>query len=125
MRQRLLTAILPGLVIAGCFLVAYTVRRPTSGIDVTTVACCPERGIDAAVAIRRPGRRAIEAGTRTGSDGEARLLLQPGRYVLRGRVASVRPPLRARSVEVVVRDDTFESITVRFRPRARRATPRR
>lgn len=125
MRQRLLTGILPGLVIAGCFLIAYTVRRPTSGVDVRAVACCPEREIDASIAIRRPGRRAIEAGTRTGEDGAARLLLQPGRYVLRGRTRSRRPALRARSLQVRVRDDTFEEVTVRFRARRARASSRR
>jgi hypothetical protein len=117
-RRRLLTTILPGLVIAGCFIVSYMVRRPTSGVDVRAVACCPDRPLDAALSVRRPGRLAVEAGTRTGADGKARLVLQPGRYVVRGRAGS---RLRARRVTVLVRDDTFESITVRFRPRPPRA----
>jgi hypothetical protein len=116
--RRLATSVLPGLVIAACFIVAFMVRRPTSGIDLRTVACCPERAVDAAVSISRPGRRSVEAGTRTGDDGRARLLLQPGRYVLRG---VPRGPLRARKVRIRVRDDTFTTITVRFRPRRPRA----
>ncbi len=118
MRRRLLTAVLPGLVIAGCFIVAFMVRRPTSGIDVRTVVCCPERAVDAQVSITRPGRRAVEAGTRTGGDGRARLLLQPGRYVVRGAAGR---RLRARRLQVQVRDDTFGTVTVRFRPRRGRA----
>ena len=113
-----MTAVLPGLVIAGCFIVAFTVRRPTSGVDVRTVACCPERPVDAVVSVLRPGRRAVEAGTRTGRDGRARLLLPPGRYVVRGVPGGA---LRGRRVALRVRDDTFETITVRFparRPRA-------
>jgi hypothetical protein len=115
--SRLLRSVLPGLVIAGCFVVAYMVRRPTSGLDVRTVACCPERAVDAAVSIRRPGRRAVEAGARTGEDGSERLLLQPGRYVLR---ATARPRFRTRTIRVRVRDDTFTSITVQLRPRRAR-----
>ncbi len=118
MTRRLLTAVLPGLVIAGCFIVAYMVRRPTSGVDVRAVVCCPARDVDARVAVSRPGRRAVEAGVRTGEDGRARLLLQPGRYVLR---SSAGRRLRARRVVVRVRDDTFETVTVRFRRRVPRA----
>ena len=118
MRARLLTAVLPGLVIAACFIVSFMVRRPTSGVDVQALACCPERPVDARVSIVRPGRRAVEAGTRTGRDGRARLVLQPGRYVVRGGAGG---RLRARRVPLRVRDDTFETITVRFRPRRPRA----
>ena len=118
MRTRLLTAVLPGLVIASCFLVAFMVRRPTSGVDVRTVACCPEQPVDALVSVLRPGRRAVEAGTRTGGDGRARLLLVPGRYVIRGVPDGA---LRPRRVELLVRDDTFEAVTVRSRPRRPRA----
>ena len=118
MRGRLLTAVVPGLVVAACFVIAFMVRRPTSGVDVRTVACCPERPVDAVVSVLRPGRRAVEAGTRTGADGTARLLLQPGRYVLRG---VPRGRGRTRRITVLVRDDTFETVTVRFRLRRTRA----
>ncbi len=117
MTRRLLTAWLPALVVAACFLTAYHVRRPTSGLDVTAVVCCPTTPVEARVVIRRPGRRAVEAGTRTDADGRARLFLSPGRYEVRGR----GPRLRARPLVVRVRDDAFESITVRFRRVARRA----
>ena len=113
MRRRLLTAVLPGLVVAACFLIAFTVRRPTSGVEVTTVRCCPERPVDAHVTVGRPGRRAIEAGTHTGGDGRARLLLEPGRYELRARA----PGLRMRPRVVRVADDAFGDVKLRLRRR--------
>jgi hypothetical protein len=117
-----LGAVVPALIIVGCFAVSITVRRPDSGIDVRVVArtSCPGgdrpcrfQQVGARVRVLKAGSREVLAGARVPLEGQPlRFVLDPGRYDVvaerkRGR-------LRARRVRVWVRDHEFTPVRMRY-----------
>lgn len=103
--RTLWTTILPGLVVAGCLVIAYMVRQPDSGIAIR--ASEPTY-----VRITKPGRRETLAGGRFSRGETLRLRLEPGRYIVRAQAHGRK---RARPVEVFVRDGRFAPVTLRYR----------
>ena len=106
---------LPGLVIAGALIFAYTEQRPQSGVIVRTVA--DGKPTAAYVRITKPHLRSTLAGGRISAGEAVRHRLQPGSYVIR---PGARKGMRAAPMQIYVREGRFEPITIRYRPAQRR-----
>jgi hypothetical protein len=119
-RRSLLRQGVPGLVIAGALIFAYTEQRPQSGVVVRTVAGTePTAGY---VRITKPQLRSTLAGGRIAAGQAVRYRLQPGAYVIR---PGFRKGLRAAPIRIQVREDRFQPVTVRYRPAELRPGRRR
>jgi hypothetical protein len=114
-RRSLLRQGVPGLIIAGALIFAYTEQRPQSGVVVRTVTGNePTTGY---VRITKPQLHSTLAGGRITAGDAVRYRLQPGSYVIR---PGTRDGLRATPIRIQVREGRFEPVTVRYRPAKRR-----
>jgi hypothetical protein len=109
-RPSLLREGLPGLVIAGALIFAYTEQRPQSGVIVRTVA--DGESTAAYVRITKPKLQSTLAGGRIPAGEAVRYRLQPGSYVIR---PGARKGMRAAPIRIQVRDGRFQPVTVRYR----------
>jgi hypothetical protein len=114
-RPSLVREVVPGLVIAGALIFAYTEQRPQSGVIVRTVAGGEPTA--AYVRITKPQLHSTLAGGRIPAGEPVRYRLQPGSYMIR---PGVRKGLRAAPIRVQVHEGRFQPVTVRYRPATRR-----
>jgi hypothetical protein len=127
--RRLLSVVLPVLVVVALFGVTLSTDHPLSGLDVTVQAtpcapnssqACPTRPYRALIQVRHAARHEVIAGHRPGASGHMRLNLSPGDYVLvPGPGSAGEPPARARPVRVRVVEDRYVAVTVLYRLVAR------
>jgi hypothetical protein len=114
-RPSLVREAMPGLVIAGALIFAYTEQRPQSGVIVHAVA--DGKPTAAYVRITKPQLHSTLAGGRISAGEAIRYRLQPGSYVIR---PGARKGMRATVIRVQVREGQFQPVTIRYRPAHRR-----
>jgi hypothetical protein len=113
-RRSLLRQGVPGLLIAGALIFAYTEQRPQSGVVVRTVA--GRQPTAAYIRITKPQLHSTLAGGRITAGEAVRYRLQPGSYVIR---PGARKGLQAAPIRIQVREGRFQPVTVRYRPTKR------
>jgi len=129
--RRLLTVVLPVLVVVALFGVTLSTDHPLSGLDITVeaTACgatpppgasppgaCPARPYRALIQVRHAGHHEVIAGHRPGPSGHMRLNLTPGEYVLvPGTPRPGESPARAHEVRVRVLEDRYLPVTILYR----------